>query len=187
MDTQASVLAGGGSRREKVMALITVLACFFAFHRFWYSEARAGLEASRLGLEKEAKALAEKQARLKELSKMSPEKGALQELDAEIYALREFNGNYTNLIRRLSMEEGDAGSLKVRKISLEKREKVEEFTKVTFTVEVEGTFLSVGRFIEGIERSKLLAEVGSIELKRQPGELKRCTAKLRLMGYVARS
>lgn len=174
--------------RQKLLLVALCLVSVWALEHLWYSPKRAKLGQSAAGLAKLETEIKKQEEQLKELSQRTPAQAALARFDSEMLALLEYNNNYTNLIRMLNNNEAiDASRLRINKISVDKQEQISEFTRLDLTLDLTGTFVSVGKFLESLEKSKLLTEVSSINLKRLPGgEVKRCTAIIKLAGYVNR-
>ncbi|NDC76530.1 MAG: hypothetical protein EBZ67_01400 [Chitinophagia bacterium] len=94
-------------------------------------------------------------------------------------------GKQTNIVRELSG--GDTPDLfLIRNLSVGREEKFADYSKVLFNLEIEAPFMSVGHFLEKLEKSDLLTEVVNIDISRVEREMKRCTIKLSLYSYVAR-
>jgi hypothetical protein len=76
------------------------------------------------------------------------------------------------------------GAFSISKILAEKSKKTGAYTQTLYELETESSFLAIGKFLESLEDSPLLTEVESVEISRIEQEMKRCTAKIRLYGYV---
>jgi hypothetical protein len=93
------------------------------------------------------------------------------------------NDRFSDLITRLN---GDGRNFRVNRLSMDKQENKGAFSKSTFSLEIETSFLNLGQFIENLEKSDFLIEISSVEVNRINQELRKCTAKIQLNSYVAR-
>jgi len=94
------------------------------------------------------------------------------------------NNNFALLLKGLG---GDGVDFTVNRLAVEEHQLLSGYTKTLFTLDVDTSFLTLGQFIEKLESSQFLLEIQSIDISRVSQELKKCTAKIRLYSYVARS
>lgn len=73
---------------------------------------------------------------------------------------------------------------KLKKISSEKTEKQGDLTATKLNIEVESSFGSLGKFIENIENSKMLARVENLNIHRIDKELRICRAQIGISGFT---
>lgn len=99
------------------------------------------------------------------------------------WTYRQENSGLGNLIRRVSSNTETRRFFTVRKIAVEKTEKLPEYDKTKFEVEVEGPFQSVGDFLEDLENSRFLTRVESVQVYRIERELRLCRAKIILNSF----
>ena len=93
------------------------------------------------------------------------------------------NERFSDLITRLN---GDGKVYRVNRLAMEKQEIKASFSKNTFNLEIETSFLKLGQFIEALEKSDFLLEINSVDVLRVDRELRKCTARIQLNSYVAR-
>jgi len=69
---------------------------------------------------------------------------------------------------------------------MKSQETYRDIEKTLFHLQVEGGFLSIGRFLDELERSPLLTEVKSVEVVRFTDELRKCWANIEIYGFTKR-
>ncbi len=72
----------------------------------------------------------------------------------------------------------------LQKISLDEQTKESGYKKLLYSLDIESSFIEIGKFLEKLEDAPLLTEVTSVEIKRIDNEMKRCLAQIRLYSYV---
>ncbi len=77
--------------------------------------------------------------------------------------------------------------LTVRKVASEKQEFSNDYEKTTLQMEIDTPFNSLGRLLEEIEESKILARVEKIQIMRIENELRLCRARVLLNTYSWRN
>jgi hypothetical protein len=91
-------------------------------------------------------------------------------------------GDYIYSSRKLAqiVEQFTDGDKKLvtRMIKFENAKQSKNHKDISFTVELVGSFLSIGSFVERLESSHLLAEVASVDIVRQGADLDKCVAKV---------
>ncbi len=75
---------------------------------------------------------------------------------------------------------GQDSALVTNAIQLVKTDKQKEFRDVLLNLEIEGSFKSIGSFVERLEGSKVLSEVSKIDVSRASPDLEKCIAKVSL-------
>jgi len=180
----------GATPRELLLVAMGILALLYGYMRFWH-EPRA------LEIQGKAQALSDNNARLtadlatlETLNRQARlEAEALQAgqvtQNAQIDQVREMNSNFANIVRELTGA-GSTGKFSIRNLAVSKEEKMADYTKVLFSLELDAPFLALGSFLERLEKSDLLTEVVDIQVTRIERELKRCTIKLSIYSYAAR-
>jgi Tfp pilus assembly protein PilO len=123
--------------------------------------------------------LASAQAMLTELETRKP--ASLRQ--SPLWGYREENKGLGNLIRKVSSSE-TLRDFTVRRINLEKEEKLPEYDKTKFQIEVEGPFHSIGNFLEELESSRFLTRVESVQVFRIEKELRLCRARIYVNSFT---
>jgi hypothetical protein len=174
------------TKRELLMLLLGITAICYGFLHYWY-EPRAKETRRLQQFVNEAKAKIENDATLAEsLTKQAILNSRPPETDTQLEQIKIMNSNFANIIRELSGV-GGMGRFDIRNLTVSKEEKMADYTRVLFTVEIEAPFLAIGSFLERLEVSKLLTEVVEIDVSRIEREHKRCQVKLSIYSYASRS
>lgn len=168
------------SQKEQILIVAGLVISTVFFYASFYSKKSAKVSE----LQREEVALREKikqsQNVLAQLQKIPMGDVATS---SEAVKSLESNTNFAKLLRTMS---GDGHVFTVNRLSVAKQEDLKMYHKTLFILEIETPFLNLGKFIDTLEHSELLLEVKSLEVNRIARELKKCTAKIELYGYVAR-
>jgi len=178
--------SAASSVRERAMAVVTIIAMSIFYYSFWHTPKKGAIAKQASALTEAMKKQESTEALLKSLSSGTPntDKSA-GDKSSRITLIRQANNNFSNIVQTLSGA-GSKESFVIQNLTAEKEETFSEYSKVLFNLEVDAPFLSVGKFLEKIEKSDLLTELVSIEATRIDPELKRCTIKLKLYSYASR-
>lgn len=98
-------------------------------------------------------------------------------------SLLEKNNNFASLLSRLS---GDGAQFLLNRLVVEEHKEVSGYSRTLFSLEIETTFIELGKFIEGLENSEFLVDFQSLEISRIEQELKRSKAQIKLYSYASR-
>jgi hypothetical protein len=173
------------SLREILLVAGTMGALAFAYLQFWHLPRNREIAALQKQVIEAKKKLENDLSAADALSKKANADPVEQAADAQMDRVREMNSNFANIVRELSG--GDTPDLfTIKSLNLAKEEKMADYSKVLFNLELEAPFLSVGQFLERLEKSDLLTEVVSVDISRVQPEMKRCTIRLSLYSYAAR-
>jgi hypothetical protein len=102
-----------------------------------------------------------------------------------ISKIEESNDYFSTFISKLAHQDG-VGSFRILRLATETPVQSPEYTRTGITLTVESSFPAVGKFLESLENSPTLAEIDSMEIARIDGDLKKCSAKIKLSNYVVK-
>lgn len=171
------------SASECVLSALTIVAAVFAYHAFWYSGKHADLKKLELEAMNTELLL---QTNQELVAKLASRKPASVELPSpEIQKYVNTNAKFSAVLNSLAESEPGSSAV-ISKIFADKQADYKGFTQTKLELQMEASFLSVGQFLERLENSDLLLEVESVEVHREPDDLKKCTAKIKLSSYVTR-
>jgi len=173
------------SARELFLVLAGMLSLAFGYYQFWHLPRSQELASLRTQLFESKKKLESDLAVINSLNQVSQADQVIEKADQKLEQVREMNSNFANIVRELSG--GDTPDLfQIRNLAVKSEDRFADYSRVLFNMEIEAPFLSVGQFLERLEKSDLLTEVIQIDITRLEKEMKRCTIKLALYSYVAR-
>jgi hypothetical protein len=98
-------------------------------------------------------------------------------------AILEKNNNFSSLLNRLS---GDGIQFSLERLTVDEHKEVAGYSRTLFNLEIETSFIELGKFIEGLENSDFLVDFQSVEISRIDKELKRSKAKIKVFSYASR-
>lgn len=162
------------NQRERGLVMIVFAVIFvLAGKIFVVDELLQAYSAYGSASEQEAE-LARSQSMLAEVSAKKPE--SLR--NSPLWAFRKENSGLGNLMRKVSSESEAKRDFSVRKITAASAEKLPEYDKTKFEIEVEGPFHAIGNFLEELESSHFLTRVESVQVFRIEDELRLCRARI---------
>ena len=174
------------SLREVALVCGAMVMLAYAYFQFWYLPEARAFDTLTRQVQEAKKKLESDLAAADALSKRARMDPVEEAADIKMDQVREVNSNFANIIRELSG--GDTPDLfKIKSLTVGKEERFIDYSKVLFNLEIEAPFLAVGQFLDRLEKSDLLTEVINIDVSRVEKEMKRCTIKLSLYSYAARS
>jgi hypothetical protein len=159
-------------RERALVACILAAVALVAGKLFVVDELGLAREARHQAAAVEAEA-ARSHATLAEAERRKPVKLK----DSPLWPYRLENTGVGNLIRKVSGADSRR-DFAVKRISVEKTEKLPEYEKTRFEIEVEGPFHSIGSFLEELESSRFLTRVESVQVFRIERELRLCRARI---------
>jgi Tfp pilus assembly protein PilO len=101
----------------------------------------------------------------------------------ELSKLEASSSRLSAFLKEITDEEEDE-RFGITRLSTEPSAVSGSFVKTPVNIEVEASFPAVGRFLEHLEDSPLLAEIDSIELSRVDNDLRMVVAKIRMFSYT---
>ncbi len=174
--------------RETLLLSLGILAVGFGFQRFWVVPKTKSLDELGKQVDSARKQLDETRAMIAKVGSRAP--ASTTPVVADDHVARglldrylESNDRFSKVVMGI-VSGSKEGSFTISKILAEKSQKMGAYTQTLYELETESSFLSIGKFLESLEDSPLLTEVESVEISRIEQEMKRCTAKIRLYGYV---
>ncbi len=173
------------SRNEKFLFGLILLASLVTFHKWVVSPWRlkTAALASRLA-ETGARIDADRKTYNELFLKASPSELKLRS-QALIERLERSNDSFSNLVSKLTTET-EAVPMELKRMAIGKSVSGTDYLKTPLDLDVEASFPSIGKFLEKLGDLPLLAEVDSIEIYRQENDLKKCSARIKLLGYVVK-
>ena len=154
----------------------------FLFNFIW-SKSSMALNLINLGAKSEVsrKQLADNQLLYNKLSQRGPASQNLKNDYMDQYVL--MNDRFSSVISGI-VNSSKAKTFSLLKISLDEQTKESGYKKLLYTLEIESSFIEIGKFLEKLEDAPLLTEVNAVEIKRIDTEMKRCQAQIKLYSYV---
>lgn len=175
----------GVALRQSIMLTLIILCMLFLFERFFHKPRSLKVAEVAQEIRAEQEKLQASQNLLSQLAARKPsaiDSKASQDL-LEKYV--KSNDRFSKVVSSIASE-NEANPYQLNRISAEKQTQIAGYSQTLYNVELEATFISVGKFLERLEDSPLLTEVDSIEITRLNSEMKRCKTKIRLFSYVAK-
>ncbi|NDG84649.1 MAG: hypothetical protein EBX52_06375 [Proteobacteria bacterium] len=173
--------------RESILLSIGVVVLGVGFQKLWVAPNSQRLDELAQRTEAAKKKIEDTQALIVKVRNRAPASIPVKTDDHTTKSLLEkyvgSNDRFSKVIMGV-VSGSKEGSFSISKIAAEKSVKVGIYTQTTYEIEAESSFLSIGKFLETLEDSPLLTEVDSIEISRIEEEMRKCTAKIRLFGYV---
>lgn len=168
--------------RECILLSLVCLGLTGAYVHYWRSPKAARIkETERAILVTEAEIVSNTNL-LSQLSARQPvsvESKASQDL---LEKYQKSNSRLANVITSIATDNPKYPFL-LSRISTESQGAADGFSQILYNIELEATFVSIGKFLERLEDSPLLTEVNSIEIARVDSEMKRCHTKIKLLSY----
>lgn len=172
MDLLNAALKRLNQRERTLAAAVVVVFALLAGKFFIFDELLLAYDAHSQAVAKEAE-LAKSRAMLTDLDSARP----VSLRKSPLWTYRRENSGLGNLIRKVSSSDSKR-DFTVRRISMDKEEKLPEYDKTRFEIEVEGPFHSIGNFLEELESSRFLTRVESVQVFRIEKELRLCRARI---------
>lgn len=170
------------NQRECILLSVICLAITGVYVHYWQRPHVAKLQQLKTVIETTEAEIVSNTNLLSQLATRMPvsvESKASQDL---LEKYRKSNSQLANVITSISTDNPKYPFL-LSRISTESQNATDGFTKILYNIELEATFVSIGKFLERLEDSPLLTEVGSIEIARVSSEMKRCHTKIKLLSY----
>ncbi len=174
------------SKREKMLILLVFATLQFSvvkffLLKFWHASHQVENEMIllRSEIEKDSLSLA------KVLSERAPASLDSKVGEISIGQIVEENSQFTKFVRSLAVDE-QLRYLEILRVTNEKSESFNGSTKIVYTVEVQGPFLQIQKFIEFLESSPLMVELNSFDLSKIDGDVYAITGKLTFTNIVMR-
>jgi hypothetical protein len=98
-------------------------------------------------------------------------------------ALLEKNNNISSLLTKMS---GDGVRFSLNRLVVEEHKVINGYSRTLFNLEIESSFIELGKFIESMENSDFLVDFQSVEISRVDRELKLAVAKIKVFSYASR-
>jgi hypothetical protein len=173
--------------RESLLLSLGIIALGFGFESFWVKPNAKKLQELNEKTEAARKKIEDTQALIIKVKNRAPASVPVKDEDHTTKSMLErymgSNDRFSKVVMGI-VTGSKEGAFSVSKISAERSVKIGSYTQTLYELDAESSFLSIGKFLETLEDSPLLTEVDSIEISRIEQEMKRCSAKIRLFGYV---
>jgi len=170
------------SQRERILAGGITLSLVVATYNLGYKSQQKEIASLQETLQVQETELQKKQETLRDLQTKSAVLERANQNEKQLGKYIEASKYMSNLLRQLGAEEGRA-DIHLRQIDIKETTKVNNLYRSSLQLEVESSFLALGRFLASLEKSDLLIEVKSLQLNRIDSELKRCQATIEVQGY----
>ena len=171
------------SKREIIICSVTLAVISIAYFKFWLAGESQKMQivenkinSTRVDLDNNKKIAEELQRRSIASVPLS------QEESFDKYVNQ--NKRLGSILAGITQSNEEISDLQVKRLTLLSSKSEREFSKYSFEMELEGSFIDVGSFLEKIEVSKLVAEVKSVDIARAEKDLKRCVAKIKIDTYL---
>lgn len=174
------------SKREKI--LVSTVIVFLLFAHFKYIHSSLSAKNNKIVEQKNA-VQAQINSNSQNLAQLMSRNPASISRTSESGHYKKYlnaNDNFSNIVKQL-IEHDQKSKFYVRKMGVAEQNEYKGYTKTLFNLEVEGSFFSIGDFLQSLESSALLTEVKEIKIDRISDDLRKCSAKIDLYSYVARS
>lgn len=170
------------SMRERLLSGAVILSLMVAFYKFWFSKQVVEIDRLKSEAITIEKSMQIEKRVLQDLHAASVRAIQNKKQDQRYIKYLEASRYLSTLIEKLGAEP-DTKGIELLKMNVADRKTVNEFQKNTFQIEIESSFVALGKFLGTIDASKLLLEVKSVRLSRIDQELKRCKAVVEVDGY----
>jgi len=163
------------SKREIVLGFASLVVICGGYFRFWFlhqqnTQSQWEQKIVSLGAE-----LEQKKTIVIELQKRVV--ASVEESNKDL-GLKEYVSSSRRLGQSISQIVEEDKTLSTNSIQMVKSETQKGYKDIFFDLELEGSFRSLGAFIERLEGSLVLSEVISLNIVRLGTDLERCVAKL---------
>jgi hypothetical protein len=163
------------SRREIILGYITLLISILGFVRFVCNPQYEAFKASFDKVEKMQTKIEHNNTLISEFEKRSI---ASLQTGPENSPMNEYVLSSQHLAQIIDHLITDDKHLITRMIRADKSKQEKDHTDISFKVELVGSFMSIGAFIERLENSRILAQVSSVDVMRVGSDLDKCIAKI---------
>ncbi|MCB0420782.1 MAG: type 4a pilus biogenesis protein PilO [Bdellovibrionales bacterium] len=170
------------STRERILAGAVIVSLMFGFYKFWFSKQMNEIDRLSREIETIKRTVQTDQQLLQQLHAQSVQNLQKSGKDSRYLKYIEASRYLSSLIERLGADKSNQG-ISLVKMSVSERTKVNDFSKNSFALEIESSFVALGKFLGTIEQSKMLLEVNSVHITRIDNEMKRCVATVEVDGY----
>lgn len=164
------------NKREVFICLFTFTLVFIFYFGVYSNKQHLEIEVLNLDLQKVIVDLNSNQDKLLQSRSQSNK-------NLELTKVMSSNEQFGDFLKHLS---GEQGLFLVNKLNVLEQENSSTFIKSKISLEVETSFLNLGKFIEEMEKSNYLIEITGVEVTRISEELRKCTAKIFINNLVAR-
>ena len=173
------------TKQMNIGIYVAVTALFALYYLGFYSKSRAVVVQLNRTIASETVELEKSRAQYSDLSNRRP---AAVDADDSLTIYDKYaqtNASLASVIGTLAKGDGKS-PFSLNKIVSEKQEIVNGYTKTQFSINLDASFPAIGGLLEGLEQSPLLTDVQTVEISRMGNELKKCSAKIKLLSYVVR-
>lgn len=173
------------TRNETIGIYAAIVAAFLLYYKTIYMGSRAKILELNRTIATEKADLEKTRAQLQDLSNRKIASVETEESRVVYDKYVEANASLANVVGALAKGDGRS-PFSLKKIATEKQENVNGYTKTQFSIDVDASFPAIGGFLEGLELSPLLTDIQTVEISRISTELKKCSAKIKLLSYVVK-
>ncbi len=159
------------------MGIATLIVVLFGFSSFWYLPHRRSNNEEQQRFLTVQKEFQQRVTLVGDLQKRVAASVQENNIGTNTKDLLSLSRHLGDVLHRLVSEDK---KLLVNTIQIVKTEKQKEFRDVQLGLELEGSFKSIGSFVERLEDSSVLSEVSKIDVARINSDLERCIAKVNI-------
>lgn len=171
------------NKRERIIVIVTSLVIFVGFFQYWYFPQNLKVKEMKTKLQTVMNSNLAQDALLKSMQIRQPASVENTSLLGPVSDYLESSQSLSQFIHALS-EDPEKNHLKIHRITVDNPITIEGLNQNKIKVEVETSFLNLGRFLEKLEQSKLLVDIASVEVLRLTDDLRNCVARIDLYSYT---
>lgn len=170
--------------RERILVGLTIVGLCVLTYTMGYQKQLKEAASLQSQLATQIMDVEKKQNSLKDLEEQNEALNRILSSKSQFRKYIETSKYMAELLRQLGARDTYKDSnLNLRSINIKETAKISNFSRSTFQLEIESSFIELGRYLASLEASDLLVEVQSVKLFRIDNELKRCIANIEVHGY----
>lgn len=176
------------AKREKILFVITVLSICIALYQYGYKSFQgkrtsliSKLNAAQTELINQTKVLSQISQTRTPSSVEAQEESVKSVLEKAMNENKEFTKLMEELVRNANSQ-----NVEVLKLTLESTDHVDSIVRARYRMELRAPFMDLGSLIEKLEKSDLILEIESIDLKRDGSDMRQVFMSAKINSYIAR-
>ncbi len=169
---------------ERILTLLTSLVIVFGFYFTWYSAKSRRLQRVQSSVDQTLLNISAKKITLEKIKEKKEEKinVDLTPYKKQIDYLVNTKTSFSDYIQSIGYQSLNEDII-INKVSTEKSTKDKFFKKVYFNIQIESSFLNIGKFIEKLDSSRHLTRIESIDIQRMSSDLQICNVEIKVIAY----
>ena len=168
------------SQREQILAIAVWVVTTLGLFKYGYLY-YGGKDSTLVAQISNAKSTLSAQKML--LDKYVGDRSPSSVTGGDLQKYYQVNQKFTNFLRDVAEGSHD-GKIKITRLVMDNLVSSGNLSRINYVLETTSTFLQLGQFVEGLEKSNLMVSVGSMEVQGEPSDLQRVHAKMILSNYV---